>query len=50
MDLTPLMVIFTQDMFLSDIRSGFSTQLKRFDTGRMTSPPLLVTQSSRKIL
>ena len=48
MDLTPLMVIFTQDMLLSDLRSGCSSQLRRFDTARRTPPPLLVTRSSGK--
>ena len=49
MDLIPLMVIFTQDMLLSDLISGCSAQLRRLDTARRTPPPFLVTRSSRKI-
>ena len=50
MDLTPLIVILAQVALQSDLSSGCSSQVKRFDMTRRTPPPFPDKRSSLMIL
>ena len=47
---TPLIVILAQVALQSDLRSGCSSQVRRWDMARSTPPPFLVKRSSRMIV
>ena len=50
MVLTPLIVILAQVALQSDLRSGSSSQVRRWDMARSTPPPFLDKRSSRMIV